>query len=104
VRGLVIDARGGEPLARDEALLASTPYRTTTDSAGRFNTAGGGQEVEVVLTPDLLRAVSHGGRRAGLRQLDSVQRGYGRQPLTPQRSVSCSVRGSYHRRSGRSDA
>ena len=82
LRGVVVDARGGEPLARVEVLLASTPYRTVTDEAGRFNIAGvppgdyalhvstvgyrllkksfslaAGEikDFEVVLTPDTLR-------------------------------------------------
>jgi len=36
VRGSVIDARGGEALAKVEILLGSGAWRTTTDSAGHF--------------------------------------------------------------------
>ena len=37
VRGIVLDAHGGEPLARVQVQLASTPYRTLTDDSGRFS-------------------------------------------------------------------
>ena len=36
VRGSVVDARGGEALAKVEILLGSGGYRTTTDSTGHF--------------------------------------------------------------------
>src|ERR1017187_2516605 len=36
VRGSVVDARGGEALAKVEILLGSGSYRTTTDSTGHF--------------------------------------------------------------------
>jgi hypothetical protein len=82
IRGVVLDASGGEPLARVQVELANTPHRTVTDSQGRFSLAGlpGGdydlrvatvgyrllkrslslaegqrQEIEVILTPDTLR-------------------------------------------------
>lgn len=39
VRGIVVDARGGEPLAKVEVLLAGTSYRTVTDGTGHFRLA-----------------------------------------------------------------
>jgi len=36
IRGSVVDARGGEALAKVEILLDSGAYRTTTDSTGHF--------------------------------------------------------------------
>ena len=36
VRGSVVDARGGQALARVEVLLAGTAFRTATDDAGNF--------------------------------------------------------------------
>lgn len=40
IQGTVVDARGGEALANVAVALADAPYRTTTDSAGRFRIAG----------------------------------------------------------------
>src|SRR5512140_3330264 len=37
VRGRVVDARGGEPLARVRARLVSAPFETHTDADGRFS-------------------------------------------------------------------
>lgn len=37
IRGTVVDARGGEPLSRVEVLLTGTPYRTLTDTSGKFS-------------------------------------------------------------------
>ena len=39
IRGTVVDALGGEPLARVEIQLAGEPYRTVTDAAGHFSVA-----------------------------------------------------------------
>ena len=36
VRGRVVDARGGEPLARVRARLVNAPFETQTDADGRF--------------------------------------------------------------------
>lgn len=36
VRGVVLDARGGEPLARTQVLLENTSRETTTDARGQF--------------------------------------------------------------------
>ncbi|HET8547620.1 MAG TPA: TonB-dependent receptor [Bryobacteraceae bacterium] len=36
VRGRVVDARGGEPLARVRVFLQNTDHQTNTDDAGRF--------------------------------------------------------------------
>jgi hypothetical protein len=36
VRGIVLDAHGGEPLSRVQVQLVSTRHRTLTDEAGRF--------------------------------------------------------------------
>jgi hypothetical protein len=82
VSGVVVDASGGEPLAKVEVLLASTSLRTVTDQAGRFTiagvppghyslhvstvgyrllkeslslAAGESKDFEVVLTPDTMR-------------------------------------------------
>ena len=79
VHGSVVDARGGEALAKVEILLGSGSYRTTTDDKGQFRIpdvapgdyvlnvstvgyhlltksfhldAGGGVDFEVVLSPD----------------------------------------------------
>ena len=84
VRGVVLDAQGGEPLARVQVRLAGTPQQTVTGPDGRFSLAAvepGGhvlhvstvgyrlltrpfrldagevKEFEVVLTPDTLRRV-----------------------------------------------
>ena len=40
INGSVVDARGGEALARVEILLGSGPYRTTTGDNGKFHLAG----------------------------------------------------------------
>jgi hypothetical protein len=82
VGGVVVDARGGEPLARVEVRLLPSPQRTFTDTAGRFNlpdvgagdyelhvstvgyrlakktfsiSAGEVKEFEIFLTPDTLQ-------------------------------------------------
>jgi hypothetical protein len=82
VRGIVMDARGGEPLSNVQVLLTGTAFRATTDGSGRFRITGvtpgdhilnastvgyhlvkrpfhldpgASQEFEVVLTPDTLR-------------------------------------------------
>jgi hypothetical protein len=39
IRGTVVDARGGEPLASVAIQLPGGAYRTTTDAAGRFRIA-----------------------------------------------------------------
>jgi len=39
VAGSVVDARGGEPLARVDVQLAGTAYRTTSDAQGKFQIA-----------------------------------------------------------------
>ena len=79
IRGSVVDARGGEALAKVEILLGSGSYRTTTDDKGQFRIsdvaagdyvlnistvgyhllkkpfhldAGGAMDFEVVLSPD----------------------------------------------------
>jgi hypothetical protein len=39
VRGVVVDARGGEALANVEVQLVGAPYRVTTDAAGHFRLA-----------------------------------------------------------------
>jgi hypothetical protein len=82
IRGVVRDARGGEPLARVAVFLESTPFHAITDGMGRFDikaikpgdytlrvstvgyklaltninlSAGQFKEFEVTLTPDNLR-------------------------------------------------
>ena len=40
VNGTVVDARGGEALARVEVQLAGTAYRTSSDSQGKFQIGG----------------------------------------------------------------
>jgi hypothetical protein len=40
IRGTVVDARGGEPLARVDVLLTGTTHRTLTDPAGKFTLTG----------------------------------------------------------------
>jgi len=40
VRGSVVDARGGEPLANVDIFLAGAPYRTRTGPDGRFSLPG----------------------------------------------------------------
>jgi hypothetical protein len=40
IQGTVVDARGGEALANVAIVLAGTPYRATTDAAGRFHIPG----------------------------------------------------------------
>ena len=40
IRGAVVDARGGEPLANVQIQLSGTPLRAVSDSAGRFRIAG----------------------------------------------------------------
>lgn len=82
IRGVVLDASGGEPLARVQVELINTPHRAVTDTQGRFSIAGlpagdydlnvatvgyrllkrslrlaegEHQEMEVILTPDNLR-------------------------------------------------
>jgi len=82
VRGLVLDARGGEVLGNVQVLLVGGPYRAVTDAQGHFGfpavspgdyvlnvstvgyhllkrpfhlDAGDVKEFEVVLTPDTLR-------------------------------------------------
>jgi len=39
VAGSIVDARGGEPLARVDVQLAGTAYRTTSDAQGKFEIA-----------------------------------------------------------------
>lgn len=40
VRGVVADARGGEPLARVQVQLTGTPFTAVTDGEGRFSMRG----------------------------------------------------------------
>jgi hypothetical protein len=92
VRGSVVDARGGEPLARVEILLAGSDYRAVSDARGRFRISGiapgqytlqvstvgyhlakrefrlepgEAKEFEVILSPDTLRQTETVVARAG---------------------------------------
>ena len=92
IRGTVLDAQGGEPLASVQVRLYGTEYRTVTDSQGRFAFAqappgeyilhvatvgyrlatrefalapGETVEFEVVLSPDTLRQTDSVEVRAG---------------------------------------